>query len=222
MKIYFLVEGEATELFVYPAWIQLKHPNLPLIKDYDLFSECEDGLYIVSGYGYPNIFGEIKNAVRNINTIGDVDFFVVVVDADEDEVSTRETIIHQSINSVGVNGNTNVEVIVQNRCFETFLLGNKKCIPRNTSNETLLKYFEYYDVLENDPEKMGNFSSDLTHAQFHLKYAITALREKRVRYTKSNCSSVIEETFFQALQQRVSSTPHLNSFRKLNLLLDRF
>lgn len=222
MKLYFVVEGEATELSVYPAWIKLKHPELPLIEDYNDFSVCKDGLYIVSGYGYPNIFGEIKNSIRNINTMGDVDFFVVVVDADEDTVSAREETIQELIDSVGISTKTKVEIIVQNRCFETFLLGNKKCISRNSSNEKLQEYIAYFDVLENDPEEMGNYSSDLTHSQFHLKYAITALREKRVKYTKTNCSSVINEAFFEALKQRVNTTTHLSSFRKLHQLLEKF
>lgn len=222
MKLYFLVEGEATELSVYPAWVQLKHPGLPLIEDYAKFSGCKDGLYIVSGYGYPNILREIKNATLNINTMNDVDFFVVVVDADEDTVEARETIIQELIDSVGISERTTVEIIVQNRCFETFLLGNKKCIPRNTSNKKLQEYLAYYDVLGNDPEEMGNYSADLTHSQFHLKYAITALRERRVRYTKTSCTSVINEAFFEALEQRISTTTHLSSFRKLHQLLEKF
>lgn len=221
VKAYFVVEGEATELFVYPEWIKNLKPELTIFSDYDDFVSAESGIYFVSGYGYPNIFNEIANAVKNINKINDVDCFCVILDADEDEAEIREKAVKEVVLNEKMVSHTNLEVVVQNRCFETFLLGNQKCFSRQTTNAELIKLIQYYDVLNNDPELMGNYSQDFTHSQFHFKYAVTMLREKRVRYTKSSCGAVAEGSFYEALVQRIKSTTHLDSFRRINDILNK-
>lgn len=221
MKAYFVVEGEATELFVYPGWIKNLKPELTIFSKYDDFASANSGIYFVSGYGYPNIFNEIANAVKNINKINNVDCLFVILDADEDDAKTREEAVKERVLSEKMVTHTKLEVVVQNRCFETFLLGNQKCFSRQTTNTELLKLIQYYDVLNNDPELMGNYSEDFTHSQFHFKYAVTMLREKRVRYTKSSCEAVVDSSFYEALVQRIKSTTHLDSFRKINDILNK-
>ncbi|WP_052956322.1 hypothetical protein [Photobacterium angustum] len=171
--------------------------------------------FLVSGMGYPSILNQINNSIQDILDIGDVDYFYIILDCDEDDVESRKDLVHEALSKFTIPSRLNVEIVVQKRCFETILLANSVAMPRNPTTSPLIDYYRYYDVIANDPEDMGCYNSDYTHSQFHTAYAIQALREKRIRYTKSNCSSVTGVDYISRIEERVYNTPHLKSFRKL-------
>ncbi|PSU75706.1 hypothetical protein CTM93_19740 [Photobacterium phosphoreum] len=213
MKLYFLVEGISSEMQVYPKWIQYFMPKIIEHKDFESFKHSNSGFYLVSGMGYPSILNHIGNAVSDIFDIEDVDYLYIILDCDEDDLNKRLNIINDELNKHTFPERLNVQVIIQKRCFETILLANNMVMPRNPKTSPLIEYLKYYNVIDNDPENMGHYNDDYTHSQFHTEYAIKALRDKKIRYTKSNCSSVTNNDYIQKIEQRVASTPHLKSFK---------
>ncbi|MFT4924976.1 MAG: hypothetical protein ACI8WB_001066 [Phenylobacterium sp.] len=212
MKLYLLVEGISSEMQVYPAWINYFLPTLKHHDNFDTFKHAETGFYLVSGMGYPSIIKHIGNAATDVTDTADVDYFFVILDSDEEAVDARKALIDNTLKQHQFPHRTNIEVVIQKRCFETLLLANRKAIPRQPNTRPLIDYMQYYDVINHDPELMGNYSEDYTHSQFHTEYAIKALREKRIRYTKSNCGDVATAQFIKEIEQRINATGHLASF----------
>ncbi|MCZ4339408.1 hypothetical protein [Shewanella colwelliana] len=214
MKLYFLVEGVSSEMAAYPVWIKTILPMLDRYSSYNDFKATDKGFYIISGRGYPSILNHIENAVENIIDSSDVNHFFVILDADEDSIQVRETEVNEQISKHNLPAHTQVHVIVQNRCFETILLANRKAIPRQATSVPLVEYKRYYDVVQLDPEIMGPYDTNrFTHSQFHSEYALKALREKRIRYSKSNPASISNEDFLKEIIKRTNETNHLDSFK---------
>lgn len=213
MKLYFLVEGISSEMQVYPKWIKYFMPKIIEHKDFESFKHSKSGFYLFSGMGYPSILNHIQDTISNIFDIGDVDYLYIILDCDEDDLNKRLDIVKNELKKHTFPDRLNVQVIIQKRCFETILLANNMVMPRNPKDSPLIEYLKYYNVIDNDPEDMGNYSDHYTHSQFHTEYAIKALRDKRIRYTKSNCSSVTGNDYIQKIEERVALTPHLKSFK---------
>ncbi|MFT6901179.1 MAG: oligoribonuclease NrnB/cAMP/cGMP phosphodiesterase (DHH superfamily) [Colwellia sp.] len=214
MKIYLLVEGDSTEMYVYPFWLNYFLPSINQYQDYEEFKSCDSGFHLFSGKGYPNILGEIQNASKNINDIGNVDHFFIILDSDEDKVEDRKKLVQSTVNTIKLPDRVNLHIIIQNRCFETALLANPKTMSRQPRNEPLISFVKYYNLIDNDPEKMGNFSKKFTHSQFHTTYANNALREKKIRYTKSNPRGICTKDFLEEILKRIDNTNHISSFKE--------
>ncbi|WP_158685578.1 hypothetical protein [Pseudoalteromonas sp. T1lg122] len=211
--MYFLVEGRGTEMRVYPKWVNAFLPKLPFHNDYESFKSSDNGFYLMSGDGYPSILNEIDNAIVNVNNIGNVDYLFIVLDCDEDCEKERYQEVINKTAPQNLNERTEIKVIIQKRCFETILLGNRKVIPRNSNNAQFVSYFNYHDVTLQDPELMGNFSDDFTHSQFHAEYLRKALMDKRIKYSKGNPKAILCESFTNELIKRVKETDHLPMFQ---------
>ncbi|MFQ2544318.1 hypothetical protein ACK3Z0_13515 [Aeromonas caviae] len=217
MKVYVLVEGVSTEMAVYPVWFERLIPVQPVfrfIEEFEEFRVAERGIFYVSGQGYPSIINHIGNAIEN-SKVANVDYLIVVVDSDEENPVTRENVLRQEVDRLDIPDRLQVMIIVQNRCFETYLLANRRCIPRVPQNEDLVNYKRYYDVHNDDPELMGTFAPDFTHSQFHFKYAATALRENNMMYSKANPKSICNVAYLEEILSRLRETRHLNSFSSL-------
>ncbi|MEH1836156.1 MAG: hypothetical protein V7L29_29910 [Nostoc sp.] len=76
--------------------------------------------------------------------------------------------------------------LTQNRCIETWFLGNTKIYSRQPQSEPLLDYTRYYDISVNCPELMGKYDKFNTHAQFHEAYLKELFRAKNINYSKKN------------------------------------
>tara|TARA_R110002126_G_scaffold69922_13_gene176348 strand:+ start:2479 stop:3174 length:696 start_codon:yes stop_codon:yes gene_type:complete len=214
MKLYFLVEGVSSEMSAYPVWIKSILPMLDRYQEYDDFVTSNKGFYIISGYGYPSILNHIADASSNIVEMNNVNHFFIILDADEDSVEVREQEVLKTIFECDLPTNTEVHVIVQNRCFETILLANRKVIPRQAKSEPLIAYKRYYDVINDDPEMMGQYDDErFTHSQFHAEYAFKALREKRISYSKSNPQSICNEVYINEIIKRTRESEHIKSFK---------
>lgn len=217
MKIYVLVEGVSTEMTVYPKWFEHLLPIRDIYtasEDFENFKNSDSGVFFVSGNGYPSIINHIDGAIKNA-TMSNADYLIIIIDSDEESPVSREQSIRQEINKRNIPDRLYVIVIVQNRCFETFLLANKRAIPRVPREQLLVDFKRYYDVSTSDPELMGNYSEDYTHSQFHFKYASTALRENRIMYSKSNPSGVVTHNFLDEIIIRAQQNSHVNSFNNL-------
>jgi len=64
MNLYFILEGEKTEIHLYPKWISYILPNYIRV---DFESQIENNnYYIFSGGGIPSIYNHTVNAIKNI------------------------------------------------------------------------------------------------------------------------------------------------------------
>ncbi|MFM6000855.1 MAG: hypothetical protein ACKPCI_03070, partial [Dolichospermum sp.] len=118
---------------------------------------------------------------------------------------------------------TEVHIIIQHCCFETWALGNAEIsneYPLIRSSKVLSDFKTYYDVLVNDPEEMSccppghTFS---TKARFHKRYIKEYLKQFGLSYSNKNPKVVECKKYLDALKKRCESMNHLSS---LKLLLD--
>ena len=181
MNLYFLVEGAQSERKVYPAWLAHLLPELQRVNNCDDVNE--KNYYLISGEGYPSlIYDFIPRAIAEINSNGKYSYFVVCLDAEENTVAELTTEIYNFLNEQKLKlNNAELVLIFQNRCLESWLLGNRKIYSRNPQNKPLLDYTKYYDVSVNCPETMGRYQEFNTHAQFHGAYLRTLFEAKNIR-----------------------------------------
>jgi RloB-like protein len=214
MNIYFLVEGKRTEKKIYPEWIKHLIPNLIQVQYHDQVEK--NNYYLISGHGYPNIlYDALDNAIDKITESGKYDYLVICVDADEETVDSRKSYINSFVAARDISlGNTKIEVIVQNRCIETWLLGNRKIFDsRQPSIPPLSEYVAYYDVSQDDPELMGNFNMN-NYADFHHEYLKEIFRSKNITYSKKFPNDAKDKHYLEQLRKRIQDRPtDLKSFR---------
>lgn len=214
MNLYFLVEGRSTERKVYPAWLKHILPELKQVQNFDEVNQ--NNFYLFSADGYPSIIYEhFPNAVEDIKTVGKYSYLVICLDADESTVSERKQEIEDFIRTEKIKtGNTQLVIIIQNRCFETWFLGNRKIYTRNPQDNPLLDYTRYYNVFINCPELMGKYQNFNTHAQFHEAYLKELFRAKNRDYSKKRPGDVTQSYYLQELIARVESeNQHLPTFK---------
>ena len=214
MNIYFLVEGNRTEKKIYPQWLKYLVPKLKRVKYHDQVTS--NNYYLISGEGYPAMLHDgLDNAIDKIQETKNYDYLVLCVDADEESVKEREQYIREFIEDKNPDlGKTEIIIIVQNRCIETWLLGNSNLFDsRQPMKSPLSEYADYYDVSKNDPELMGAFEMR-NHADFHVKYLQATFRAKELKYTKKNPGEAQKKHYLEAIQKRVKENPtHLQTFQ---------
>ncbi|MCP4219099.1 MAG: DUF4276 family protein [bacterium] len=211
MNIYFLVEGKS-EKKVYPQWLSHLAPGF---KRVDSFDEADtDNYFLFCSFGYPSILNFIQTAIEDINKCRKYSHFVICLDADESTFEERKTEIQRFIKDNAATTNVDTHIVVQNRCFETWLPGNRKAFTRNPRDETLKKYCKFYDVSSRDPEAMPNFPGFESISQFHKDYLKKMLRAKHIDYTEARPREVGKPQYIDALKKRVTDTPgDLKSFQ---------
>lgn len=213
MNIYFIVEGRRTERKVYPAW--LNH-LLPELNKVDLAYEANDNnYYLFSGNGFPSLLhNHLKSSIDEVNELANYKYLVLILDVDETTTESRIEEVNKFTkeNDLALQ-NTELIIIPQNRCIETWFLGNKTIFKNNPQSSTLTKYVKFYNVKDNDPEGMGVFQGFNTHSQFHTEYCNEFLRERNIRYSKNRPNGVVELDYLNCLIERVEKTSHLESFK---------
>jgi hypothetical protein len=223
MNIYFLVEGKRTERKLYPSWIKIK---LPYLKQVFLPSEATNNcFYLISGEGYPSILQDhLCNAIIDVERYQNFNFLVIILDADEVPFNERVKEVKEAVSRCNISlTNTKLRIIVQNRCIETWLLGNRRIFTRTAQNQPLINYIQFYNVDNNDPEKMPVCPSFNTHSQFHASYLKEIFRERNIIYSKRNPGHAAEKTYFDQLEKRtVDNHDHLLSFKVFLNLVDEF
>ncbi len=219
MNLYFLLEGEKTEVLLYPKWIQYILPNY---KQVDFFQDAiKDNFYIFSGGGIPSIYNHTINAIKDINASDTYNKLIVCLDAEELTVQERITEIKGFIEkeNVTLNSNCTIDFVIQNVCIETWFLGNKRIVKKIPEGLLLKEFINHFDVRIDDPEQMKKIEGHRNKAAFHYSYFREILKEKNLHYSKSRPNIVLEKTFFDQLEKRVNETNHLKSFKQLLTLL---
>ncbi|MEG4421671.1 hypothetical protein QUA70_24245 [Microcoleus sp. LAD1_D5] len=215
MNLYFLVEGTQSERKVYPAWLAHLLPELQRVDNCDDVNE--KNYYLISGEGYPSlIYDFIPRSIAEINSNGKYNYFVVCLDAEENTVAELTTEIYEFLTEQKMKLNhTELVLIFQNRCLESWLLGNRKIYARNPQNKLLLDYTKYYDVSVNCPENMGRYQDFNTHAQFHGAYLRALFEAKNITYSKKRPGDVLKPFYLEQLLARIQVQPEqLTTFRQ--------
>lgn len=215
MNIYFLVEGKRTEMKVYPKWLSHLVPQLQRVNTHQ--NVDENNYYIFSGNGFPSLLNNhLRNSIEDINNTKKYDYFVICLDADEQNIQQcKQDILDFMISeNLVLNSNIQFEIIVQNKCLETWFLGNPKIFKKNSDNDFLRECVAFYNVKSNDPELMEKIPDfEGSTSIFHSRYLQQLLSERNIRYSKNNPQGVTEEYFLQTLINRNQKTGHIQSFK---------
>lgn len=220
MNLYFILEGEKTEVLLYPKWIKYILPHFSQV-DFE-HQSVQNNFYIFSGGGIPSIYSHTVNAIKNINDNPIFDKLIVCLDGEEIGVENRIKEIQNHINNSGIilNYNCKIEFVIQDVCIESWFLGNRKIVKKNPEGLELKKLMSHYNVLQEDPEKMENLPGYRNKAHLHISYFKEILKEHNLTYRKSKPDIVMDETFFKSLCKRITETNHLSTFKNLISLLE--
>lgn len=215
MNLYLLVEGRRTEKKVYPAWLSHIVPDLTRVA---WAREAENNNYFLfSGNGYPALLhNHLKNSIDEVNELGNFDFLVLALDVDDSTVKGRIEEVHSFLQKHDLRlDRAGIVIIPQNRCIETWFLGNRKIFKHNPQDRVLSKYAKFFNVREDDPEEMELFPGFSSISQFHEDYCTKFLRERGIRYSKNRPNGVGDQDYFESLISRSEETGHLKSFKRL-------
>lgn len=227
MNIYFLVEG-FTESGFYPKFLDYYFEgSLVKVDQYDL--AISNNYFLIGNGGYPFIYtgptieqrgsASLKNAILDINSNPVYNYLVLCLDADELTVNEREIELEEYLadfrkEGIILNSHCEIKLVVQNRCIETWFLGNKNIFKRNPTEEPLISFVRYYNVKDNDPELMGNYNSTFTYQDFHHQYLRHLFMERRLSYKKGLLNVVGTEKFINSLFKRVNEKKnHISTLR---------
>ncbi len=218
MNFYIIVEGEKTEMSVYPAWLSLLAPAYTRIANFDDVNE--NNYYIFCGGGIPSIYTHVTNAVLDINEINSkggphYDYLLVCLDTEGENRDYIMQQIEKQLKSEGVSlQNAELVVFEQKVCMETWFLGNQSVFKENPQNPEYLDFIRYYNVGEDNPEAMGNMDENrfATTARFHVRYLKRMLEERNMTYSKNNTVDVQQSAYLQQLIKRYEETEHIASF----------
>lgn len=159
----------------------------------------------------------MKSAILEVNDNLVYDYLIVCLDTDESTIQERQAELDKYIQKyadegVVLNEHCQLKLVAQNRCIETWFLGNRKVYSSNPNNEPLISYTRYYNVKVNDPELMGNYAEHFTYQDFHHQYLRKMLREKRLGYSKDNLTNTVAApNYLEELEKRVSTTSDLQT-----------
>ena len=218
MNFYIIVEGDTTEMSVYPAWLSILAPNYMRIEDAG--NVGENNYYLFSGGGIPSIFSHVRNAVFDINDINSrggsrYDYLLVCLDTEEESREYIMKCINDELQSSGTTlQDAELVVFEQKVCMETWFLGNQNVFKDNPQNPEYLDFIRYYNVGRDNPEEMGNMNENkfTTTAKFHLRYLKRMLEERNMTYSKKNTEDVQQQAYLQQLIRRYEETGHLSTF----------
>lgn len=178
---------------------------------------------MLSGRGYPSILKHIENSIKDFEKYDNIDYLIISVDCDEDTPNKRLLAVESAIDKfIDKKERGKILIILQNRCIETWLLGNKNIFVRNPQDNDLKKYISHYNVHENDPEQMKIYGDFKTTSQFHIDYLKKLLHEKNIHYSKHNPSDTAEAYYLEQLIKRVKETGDLESFKHFLETIESF
>lgn len=212
MNLYFIVEGRRTEYKIYPAWLQQLLPEFQRVSA--PVQAQNKNFYLAHGQGIPSLYRFVQDAVEELNELGTFDFLVICLDAEEGSLEQARIDLMNSLEKRNLKPRGyELKVIVQNRCIETWLLGNRKVFQRNPADEVLRGYISHFDVSQTDPERMPKWSQDATHASFHLDYLKRMLKGRNMEYSKVSPTSVMTPDYLNQLILRTQQTDHLPTLK---------
>ena len=212
MNLYFLVEGK-TERKVYPQWLSHLLPNFSRVDTYDEVSK--NNYFLISGGGFPSLLDtQLRLSIEEVNASGKYNFLVVCLDSDDESPDDKKAMVHHFLEKNRLEISCQLKIIVQNKCMETWFMGNQVVYPRNIS-EDFRPFANFYDVLKNDPELMQKPKSFVESSSiYHYEYLRQMLLEKNIRYSKTRPNEVGKAYYLEELRKRILATPdHLNTLK---------
>jgi len=228
LNLYILVEDAKSGKEIVEKWIGLICPKL---KRVNTVGELTYNSYIVfSGHGYPSMLGinpesKPKNilgeTIETINETGIIDFFLVFVDGDEAGVTKRIASVVKKINLYPTGLICPYAVFVQNKCLETWLLGNTDLLSKNPIDE-IVNFLNHYDIFENDPELMKKDKRyATTDSLYHERYLREMMKYAGHRYNKAKAAPImLTNEYINGLKNRLEKTDHLLSLRTFFEFMD--
>lgn len=218
MNFYMLVEGKLTEKLVYPKL--LKHYKPEYERVFHLPDIKNNNYYIQSGFGVPNFYDKILPSIEDINEHNlkctqKIDCFVACLDADflgsvEDTNDRLERELLKAAQQGASLGIKDV-FIIQNKCIETWFLGNSLAFPMENYTDKFKPYARHYNVSTNDPEYMDSADSR-SIGNYTKDYLRSMLNESEKSYSVSNVSAVTQPEYIKEMDKRCKVTGHINSF----------
>lgn len=213
MNLYVVVEG-LTEMLVYPHWIE--SINSSLSRVHSLSDVSNDNYILLGDGGYPYIYRLIDSAIEDIRLHGSFDRLVVVLDSDDDDLTTRfndvDTYIRAKAPIVPY------VIVVQHFCIEAWALGNKKFLNKKPKDQPLKSYKAKFDVCVNDPEHLPDCpENEWNRSQFAEQYLKVAVRNRasHLTYSKSKPHLIAHPTYLAELLRRTADDGHLKSIQTL-------
>mgnify|MGYP005846662315 CR=1 FL=1 len=221
MKLYLLVEGK-TEAVLYPRWISYVAPGFCKAEHSDDVSPT--GYYLFNCGGYPGLLVRAQNAAYDVHE-KNYDCLAVCLDADDEEVAAKKAQVLEALKSTPLfdaktrRWSKRIEVFVQRKCIESWLLGNTKFFKPNPQAQTLAGYIRYYDVSQKDPENMGKNGFDAA-SHFHYKYLSLVFKERNTELFENKTARRKRKSCFDEIVKR-SDEGDLSTFRSFfNFLLE--
>lgn len=212
MRLYFLLEGRRTEKKLYGAWL----PNL--LAGYSRLDRVDhnkdNSYFLFSACGYPAILqSSLENAIRDVNQ-NNFNRLILVLDCDEYTIEARRLEVEEALAKMPIRlDNAGVDIVLQNRTVETWLLGNRKIISRSPQSAEFRDALRFYDVTQNDPERMPKPSIYNTHAQWHWHYLTHAFKHKHLNYSKFDPGHACESCYLDELVNR-GKDGHICTFQQ--------
>lgn len=222
-NLYFLVEGRRTEAIVYPEWFKIILSKYSRVRVY--YDAIKQNYYLFNCNGFPSILNDMENAILDLNSVGKYGYLIILVDADDLTVDERIKEIEGFIQERKLKlENYELKIFVQNKCFETWFLGNRFIYKENPSSKIFRELQKHYNVKLSDPELMElplNQPSNLSISNFHVHYLKEMLKERNLNYSKSNPKVVSNASYLNQLILRKSETNHMTSFTEFVDFLDK-
>ena len=221
MNLAFLVEG-TTELKLYPKWIEYLSttPLTECVSGYRAVIDNQFTIFNVEGIG--KMKKQVPVAINNIIANPVFDYFVIVIDADDNNTANSITLIQDIINdptTPRLPTNCQVKIIVQQVCIETWFIGHTDHFrtAQTCRDRGIQLFMAEYDAENNDPELIPNNRLLTVHSigAYHGAFLKQILRgaNRSWIYGKSTAHNLIDIPYFQRLEQRLTETPtHLQTF----------
>ncbi len=204
-----VAEGERGARKVYRSWINFVNPSLTYV---DRVDEISHNSYVIyAGFGYPFYFQIIEDAIRDVNSYGNVDRLVIGVDSEDMSHQEKYDEIASFVNGSGCKAE--IHIVVQHFCLETWALGNRIIFRRNPHSLKLRLYLQFFDVRMLNPELLPSHEGT-NRAQFAVKYLKAALNERygNLSYSKNDPKVLLNALYFERVKQRFYDTGHIPSF----------
>ena len=217
MNLYFLLEDSKSSFKVFPKWLNFILPNFSQVPSLTDLQGSENKLAIASGFGYPSITKYFEETLRTIKQlIIPVDYIILCWDTDAKPEYTIEQSKKRFLDIYIKYPNTcQLKMFVMDRCFETWLLGNRNAYFSAINKIAFSDFQNFYNVGHFDPEKMNAPIDSPTIVHYHLKYLQQMLKSGfNTNYSKRSPMFVATKTYYEELINRSVSTKDLNSFRE--------
>jgi len=223
MNIYLLVEGE-TEYYAYPNIIKEICPVMNQV--YDVAAANRNNFFIFSANGFPSILDMIEPSIVDAFINNKYDKLLIVLDIEEETQESLMNKVHRVliplIHKYDYNFD-NVVIVLQNKCFETWCLGNRDLIAEDSTDD-IFDFLEYFDVRYLDPEDMPRDESLKgcnTVQQYHFYFLRKLFKRRGWIYNKaSRTNKAYQPEYIRGIIRRAQETNHIKSFKFVHTFLN--